>query len=1067
MKGRLSWKRLIGWSVVFVLAMLAGALTFAYTYVTDSSTLVAIINAHVPRFLPGSRLRIDRVQLRPLLAEVDLRMVALLQPIDGVRHEAVRIPWLQIRCDPKKLWNGQVEPREIIVVQPTLRLKRRSNGRWNVQGLLADPWPSTAQLNPTVRIRKGMIELLDGHDPALVVHDVDLTIEPTDVSGRFSVAGSAQGGEFERLAIEGTLDANTGELTLTRGELNGLSLTENLARRLPREVRQTWDDIGLTGGELNVAVEHLRGRRDGTIDSALRLELRDATWASPRLPFPLSDVSAAARLADGQLVVTRAEGRYGKTLVRVASAQFDATDPEHGPMSLEASVEQLALDATLRNRLPAEFRKVWDDFAPPGRPDLGQVSLSLRARRTEHGRDPDFTMAARLIDAGFCFRLFPYEVQRVNGTLVWSGQTLTVQHLETVVGGQPMTAKGTILNPGPQGIVDLTFTAGALPIEEDGPFMKALPPDIRATVKQFHPTGSVRGSARMTRRPSADPKNEAGDVKVDAVVDLNDGCTIRWDGMPYPVLGLTGRLEVHPDHCVFTEMKGRNGQARIAASGRVDVLGPGRFAADVRLNADKLPFDQQLRQALPPEWQATWSLLNPLGSSQVESHVVAGYGDPNRPDSNWLRLTVRPEDEARVKLRITPAPGTPGLGPDAVIELPAMQDVRGEFVFDNGLVTMTDVSFNFREAQTHVRTGQVRLEQSGQFDLKAEQLDIRRLRFDPELRAIMPPLMADFAARLDDGKPFAARGDLSIRWSGQTGDPAVCAWENAAVFFDDNTIAAGIPLRHIHGQIDHIRGQSDGRTLEVAGAVDLDSFILAGQQVRDFTSPLTVGNSQAVLGDIAARLLDGDVRGQLQLGLSTTPEYTTRLTVTNADLARYTQTIPGPQQFRGKINGQLVLQGVGDDLRRLNGSGEAHLTQGDIGALPFVFRLMSVLNLNRSSKAAFDAADLKFNVRDGLVQLDPVKITGNTISLYGGGTIDPHGDIDLQFKPLYGRDERLHIPGVSDLTRELGGKLFIISAKGPIASPRLRPIPLPEPSRRAAEVVRRLGTRRDEPRPGR
>ncbi len=1066
MRTRLGWKRIVGWSLVFLVATLAGALTFAYTYVTDSATLTAVINAHLPKFLPGSRLRIDRVQLRPFLAQVDLRMVTLVQPLDGGRHEAVRIPWLQIRCDPQKLWNGQVEPREIIVAHPSLRLKRRKNGRWNVQGLLADPWPSTAMLRPTVRITHGSIELLDGHDPAMVLHDVEMTFEPTEAEGRFHLTGSAQGDAFERLMFEGELDAATGEVSLTRGDLTGLSLTDAVGRRLPREWQAAWQEIGLTGGELNVAIEHLRGRRDGSLDYAARLDLRDAVWASPKLPFPLSDVSAAARLADGQLTISRAEGHYGKTQLRVASGSFDANDPEHGPMALELAVDELALDGDLRGRLPADMQKVWDDFAAAGRSDLGVVSLALRARRTAAGREPEFTLAARLLDVSLRFRLFPFEVQRVHGDLVWSGRTLTVQHLESVVGGQPITATGTILDPGPKSLVDLTFAAGALPIDEDGPFVKALPPDIRATVREFHPSGSVRGTARMTRRPSADPTNEAGDVRVDAVVDLNEGCAIRWNGLPYPVQRLSGRLEVHPDHCVFTDMNGRNGQATLTASGRVDVLGPGKFAADVKLVADRLPFDQQLRQALPREWQATWSLLNPLGTSRVESHVVAGFG-PKRPDNTWLRLVVRPEDEARVKMRITPAPDTPGLGPGSVIELPAMQDVRGEFVFDNGLVTMRDVAFSFREAQTHVRTGRVKLEQSGRFDLRAEGLDLKRLRFDPELRAIMPPLMADFAARLDDGKPFAARGDLAIAWSGQSGEPAVCTWENAAVFFDDNTIAAGIPLRHIHGQIDSIRGRSDGRTLEVAGAVDLDSFILAEQQVRDFTSPLTVGGGQAALGDIAAKFLDGDVRGQLQLGLSTTPEYRAQLTVTGADLARYTQTLPGPQEFRGKVSGVLGINGVGDDLRRLNGAGEAHLTDGDVGSLPFVLRLASLLNLSRTSRAAFDAADLKFAIRDGLVRLDPIKITGNTISLYGDGTIDPHGDIDLQFKPLYGRDERLHVPGVSDLTRELGGKLFVIRARGPLSAPQLTPIPLPDPSRRAAEVVRRLGNRRDPDKPGR
>ena len=76
--------------------------------------------------------------------------------------------------------------------------------------------------------------------------------------------------------------------------------------------------------------------------------------------------------------------------------------------------------------------------------------------------------------------------------------------------------------------------------------------------------------------------------------------------------------------------------------------------------------------------------------------------------------------------------------------------------------------------------------------------------------------MAQFALRLDDGKAFRIRADLALGWSGKAGELATCAWENGTVVFVDNTIQAGIPLKHLQGQIDHLRGSFDGRDLVVS-----------------------------------------------------------------------------------------------------------------------------------------------------------------------------------------------------------------------------------------------------------
>ena len=60
---------------------------------------------------------------------------------------------------------GELDVREVDVVQPTLRLCQRPDGTWNLQGLLADPWPGPwLDKTPPILIQNGTVELVCRED---------------------------------------------------------------------------------------------------------------------------------------------------------------------------------------------------------------------------------------------------------------------------------------------------------------------------------------------------------------------------------------------------------------------------------------------------------------------------------------------------------------------------------------------------------------------------------------------------------------------------------------------------------------------------------------------------------------------------------------------------------------------------------------------------------------------------------------------------------------------------------------------------------------------------------------
>ena len=1035
------WKRLF-WGLTLTLAALGLGAWAAYWYATDSATLAAAIRRESPRYLPGSYVAVERARVHPLVGEVNLVNVAVWQELDGLEFLTLKAGWIKISNDLNvaELIRGRLVPREVVVAQPRLRLRRRKDGTWNLRGLLADPWPGPQGApTPAVVIQNGSVEVVEADGRATpVLRELTARVEAAAGPGPLRFHGTAKGEDlFDRLELEGTIDPQTGRLSLARGDLARLRLSPTLRQRLPEELRPRFDQVGLSGGELDVAVGRLEFDPKAPEGSPTRLRyaatarLRSGIWACRNLPFPLNDVSAVASIQDGSIKVERAEGSNGKT-----TARAEGTVGLDGSADLRAWVNDLELDDRLRRWTPPEFAQEWRNYKPKGR-----VSLAARVVKPAAG-PPDFGLTVECRDVALEYVHFPYPVDHAVGTLTWRGTRRIEVDIRANVGGKPASCVGAIDAPGPDARVRLRFDAEAFPVDEA--LFKALPKDVRPVVNQFHPTGRVRVEKAVVTRvpvPGGPPQGQV-DFDADLVLTEDGRCELKWDGMPYPVTQVTGRLEVHPHRWIIKDMRGRNNLATIRGSGQVDELAPGKLKVDLRLAAEHLPFDKQLRDALPREWKAPWGLLNPLGSSAVDATIRVEPGKPDR-----YHVAIRPEPDTQVKLVLAGA--GPGAGP---LAFPAMEGVTGRFVYDDGLVTMNDVTFGFHGAPVEFRSGDVRVWDTGRFALRVKDLHVTDFRVDAALRQLMPTVMAQFAHRLDEARTFSFRTDLGLGWSGKPGDSPRCLWSDGLVIFNDNAIQAGLPVEHIQGQLEGVNGSFDGVQTRVHGLLNLDSVAILGQQITQLRSRLDVADGRASLGTIRGNLLDGELTGTVGVGLDATPKYESTLEVRDADLGSLAKTIPNKQSFRGKVSGKLSLTGFGYDVHTLQGRGEAHIVRGDLGELPAALQIVKLLNFSRPTKTAFDTADVALRVRDGKTFLDPIQLTGDAFSLRGHGTLDPQGDVDLRLRLLYGRDA-WHIRGLSDLISEASGKIFDIHVTGPVGSPRVKPEALPL----ATDTARTLG----------
>ncbi len=562
--------KVLAWGLVLILLILAGVAWFAYALVTDSDTAARLIRAQAGRFLPRSTIEMGRVNIGILKGEVTVSQIQVRQRIDGQSFLAARVPWLSVKLDPRQVIHGRFEPREVVISQPTLSLCQRADGTWNLQGLIADPWPAPAIKNPPpIMVRNGTVELIgveeseagsassaafalkvarartQGRDaevirtaetlppsgslaevpgaspparkskglepareipgsrgpapagPALdhgvaILRDVSLKIEAAE-GGRLRFEGTARGDLFEKLTLEGSIDPRTGD-TILQGELAGLTLSENMRRRLPPEIGTSFDALALKRGEIDLEVHRLAihptassGRR---LDYDVLARLHGGVWECPALPFPVNDLWALLAIHDGLLTIKHAEGRNGNTILRAAGAV--ALGPATtGPFDLRLDLVQLELDERLQRQTPPRFAELWDVFKP-----RGQVDAYIRVVRQQESGPVGVGATVLCRDVAAVYRHFPYPLEHLGGRLTLEKQRLSLD-LHGLIGERPARLTGTINNPGPDAIVRLDIQAESVPI--DAAFLAALQPNVRKVVDQFHPAGSVKAQVRVAQ----------------------------------------------------------------------------------------------------------------------------------------------------------------------------------------------------------------------------------------------------------------------------------------------------------------------------------------------------------------------------------------------------------------------------------------------------------------------------------------------------------------------------------------------------------------------------------------
>ncbi|HUY34318.1 MAG TPA: hypothetical protein VMV69_16345 [Pirellulales bacterium] len=975
---------------------------------------------------------------------IELRGLSIAEP--GASGPGAELAYLEEvllagHTDWRQLLQGELSISNIVIRRPTIRMTRRADGVWSAAKLL--PLPRLSADTPRGSIENGVVEILDpfkNQPGAFALRDVQLTFEaaagaaPTP-GGRadFDVRGRLSADHVRRIDVQATV-APSGRRWSVSGMVEDLDLSPELARALPADLSRRL----IACGPLRAQVKGTyRLRYDEAADPPLDFDasgqLSRGRLDDPRLPSPLTDLRATFRIKPKSLLVSELTARSGQTTLKIESFVRDGHAPK-SPFTLKAESRDLVLDRQLLKLFPASWQEQWQKFLPEGKVDVERLELAFDGEQWRP------RLLLNCVNVAFSYQAFPYRLEHGKGRIEFKDGLLTAD-LTAYGDGEPVRIAGRVRDPGPDARVSWEISAENLRLDEK--LFKAINPTARQVVRALHPRGTFSALFRMGHGDERRPR-----LHKHLVMGLNR-CSLRYDGFPYPLDNVRGALVMNDDVWEFNDLEGTNDTGRVTCHGR---LLPSRGGSELVLNfkGRNVPLEEELRDALAvqsPGAARLWRDLKPKGTVHLESVLTMAPGRTKAA----LSVTAWPVcDEAANQL----ASIEPSYFPYR------LEKLQGEFIYQNGSVKLQHMRAEHRGTKLEA-AGECEIDPLGGWRLRLDRFQVDRLK--PTDRDLLRALGAQFkkhVAELALSGSLNLRGSLELASDGQAGEGVSAGWHLDAEC-QRGGLDCGVTLEDVYGGVT-LEGGFDGRRFHCRGELDFDSLTFKEFQFTEVRGPFLIDDGVLLLGAaadrrrpdrrsepgrlITARLYGGRTRIDGKITFAERPEYLARerpdyfvqVSLTDADLARFTQeAVPGRQKLTGMVSADLALDGRGRGMHNLAGRGHIRLRNADLFELPVMVALLKTLSGRPPSVTAFNTGDISFRIQGEHVYLNQIECKGDAISLRGKGELNFDRTIQLTFHTVVGHDD-VRLPILDKIGARASQQILLIHVDGTLDEPITR-----------------------------
>lgn len=1011
------WWSVFKWSLA--LAVLAALVAAPYLYTRVDEEVRRQVEAKIGAHYKTLAVRVRHAQLLEGQG-IEVRGLSISQPgVVGPQAELAYIDEALLTCttDLDKLIQGQIAISHVRIRRPIFRATRLTDGSWSTGRLM--PWPSFGPKTPTGSIENATFELVDPQkNPAsmLTIRDINLSWKPLHVpeapqTKRLEIRAQLAADHVQRVEFSGMFEPATKRLFL-QGQASGLDISPELRTSLPADLAEQLAPFGNLRAEaqINFSVMH-----DAAAQPPLKFDvtaqLIRGRIDDPRLPYPLNDLRATVHCTHEGFSVDELTARNGSASLRLTCRGSGYT--ADSPLALEIAGEKLRLEDQLVNSLPESLREHWYRYLPQGEIDV-DVKLAYDGIKWT----PDAIIRCR--DASFTYYKFPYRLNQGSGTISYANNKLLLR-LTAYSGSQPVRFDGEIFNPGPN------FT-GSVVVEGDNivfdeKLVNAMPAKCRDVLRQLTPQGTFNFYTRHWRD---DPQRPG--VHQHLLVAVNRA-SLNYAKFPYPLGNIRGAVEMLDGQWTFRNLEGTNDTGFVTCQGDLTTT-PDGPQLTLHFTGQKVPLEEELRDALPPNMQRLWNTLQPLG--EVDLTTTVQY---------WSHLK-----RMGVVVDLAPRGDTASITP---VPFPyRMERLKGAIHYENGHADLSKLEA-VHGPTTMTGGGSCDFQPDGSWQLHLENCTVDRLQTDRELITALPEMLRKAANELKPTGAINLRGSVDFSRSEQADSPLKTQWD-LAVDVHQGTLNVGVPLENIYGGA-RLTGTSEAGKFAMRGELALDSLTYKNFQLTEVLGPMWVDNNRVLLGSwaearvpgktprrISGKLLNGSLLGDFQSSLGGVPRYLLRASINEADLGQFARLhLSGRQKLEGKVQGQVELQGVGRGTNAMSGAGQLRIYDADIYELPQMVSMLKILSVRPPDSTGFTKSDIDFRIQGENILLDRINFNGDAISLIGQGHIRPDRQVNLTFHAMVGRDE-FQVPILRGVLGEASQQIMQIHIEGPLESPSLR-----------------------------
>jgi hypothetical protein len=921
--------------------------------------------------------------------------------------------FLSCRTDLEGLIEGKLDPQRLTIRRPTLRATRRPDGSWSVSQLL--PLPDFGESTAVTEIENATIVVFDplkNPSSTFTLRDINLVIRPGERTDEAAPShhfeGSLSGDFLGRVELRGWYDDRSGRWGVG-GRVDELSVSPELPDALPGEIGNWLRPVKPFRGHvvLNFRVDS-DPQRERPLHFDVRGRLSRGRIDDERLPYPLTDVNGSIRLNQNGVEIEDVSARSGRTTLWLHGRQMGYGEGSH--LSLQGNGRRLVLDQQMVEAMPEKWQRIWNKYLP-----AGEVDATVKLEHDGHRWHPELTVDCT--NVSFTHYRFPYRVEHGRGRITLKDNLMNIA-LDAAAGSRPVRIDAEVLNPGPDAVGYLVAQTKSLPLDER--FFSALAEPTRSIVKSFSPQGTINGFLRVSRdRPDTPWENRT-------VIDLNQ-IAIDYEKFPYPLRNVRGRLTGVNRHWKYEELVGTNDTGYVTASGQ-SVPAVAGSRTTFQISGAGVPLDEELRMALSPEMQALWARIKPRGRVGLTTWLT--YDSHSRK----LDLTVRTD-----------------LGEDGIVIEPdffpyRMENLRGQITFRRGRADFSNLT------ATHGRTqlasnGFCTFQPNGSWLCQLSNLTVDHLHVDRDLLFAVPLRLRRNLAALNFSGPLNVVGSMRFSRDAGQGVAVRTDWDMQLDTFQGR-IDCGVMLDQISGGARFVGG-FDGRQFQSRGWLDVDSLLYKGFQFTEVRGPIWLREDRILLGApadpqpagqpprrITARLYDGTLVGDCQIMPGDTTRFVMDAQLVDADLQRFaTEAMKGSANVRGKVAGNLHLQGTNRGIHTLRGNGNVSVRNGDVYQLPLVVSLLKFLSVKSDDGNRFDNSDARFRIEGNHVLLDQINFYGDAVSLLGKGEMDFDRNIRMVFHAIVGRG-RLEVPILKPVLGMASKQLMLIYVHGTLDNPQ-------------------------------